>query len=232
MFNAWPSLRGLIVSCQAEPGTPLAEPAIMAAFARCAAASGAVAIRARGAADLAAIRASVKLPLIGLTKRRLPGYEVYITPAERDADQVSAAGADIVAIDATGRPRPDGATLAGLIRYCHETLDRPVLADIATRDEALAAVELGADAVSTTLSGYTAGSPPGPEPDLALVAQLAGELTVPLFAEGRYATPEQAAAALQAGAQAVVVGTAITAPDVLCARFVAAIGSSAAGAGA
>jgi N-acylglucosamine-6-phosphate 2-epimerase len=186
-----------------------------------------VGIRARGAAHLTAIRAAVDVPLIGLTKRRLAGYEVYITPAERDADQVSGAGADIIAVDATARRRPDGATLAGLIRYCHEILERPVLADIATRDEALAAIELGADAVSTTLSGYTADSPAGPEPDLALVANLAAELSVPLFAEGRYATPEQAAAALRAGAQAVVVGTAITAPDVLCARFVAALGASA-----
>jgi len=224
MNTAWSNLRGLIVSCQAEADSPLAEPALIAAFARCAVASGAVGIRARGAAHLTAVRAAVDVPIIGLTKRWLPGYDVYITPAERDADEVAGSGADLIAIDATPRPRPDGATLANLIRHCHETLGRPVLADIATYDEALAAVKLGADAVSTTLSGYTADSPPGPEPDLALVARLANALTVPLFAEGRYATPALAAAALQAGAQAVVVGTAITAPDVLTANFVQALG--------
>ncbi len=226
MTQAWSNLRGLIVSCQAEPDSPLAEPGVIAAFARCAAIAGAVGIRARGAAHLTAIRAVVDLPLIGLTKRRLPGYEVYITPSERDAEQVAGGGADVIAIDATPRGRPDGATLAGLIRYCHEFLDRPVLADIATYEQALAAAELGADAVSTTLSGYTADSPPGPEPDLDLVARLAGVLTIPLFAEGRYATPVQAAAALRAGAQAVVVGTAITAPDILTANFVAALGDA------
>lgn len=223
MQTLWSNLRGLIVSCQAEADSPLAEPGIIAAFARCAAAAGAVGVRARGAAHLTAIRAVVDLPLIGLTKRWLPGYDVYITPSERDAAQVALAGADVIAVDATPRRRPDGATLASLMHHCHEVLERPVLADIATYDEALAAVDLGADAVSTTLSGYTADSPPGPAPDLALVERLAGRLAVPLLAEGRYATPQLAADALRAGAQAVVVGTAITAPDVLTANFVAAL---------
>jgi len=97
------------------------------------------------------------------------------------------------------------------------------MADISTVEEALAAAALGADVISTTLSGYTPTSPQSKEPDLALVAELAACLTVPVVAEGRISTPAQARAALDAGAFAVVVGAAITRPQWITARFVAGI---------
>jgi N-acylglucosamine-6-phosphate 2-epimerase len=98
-----------------------------------------------------------------------------------------------------------------------------VLADIATADEALAAQAAGADLISTTMSGYTADSPDQPGPDLALVRELAGRLRTPLLAEGRYHTPEQARQALDCGALAVIVGGAITRPQEITRRFVAAL---------
>lgn len=221
-MSLFDTLHGLIVSCQAEPDSPLAGPRFMAAFAACAARAGAVAIRARGGEDVAAIKAAVELPVIGLTKRRLDGYEVYITPGERDLAELLAAGADAVALDVTPRPRPDGASLAELIEMVHRA-GLPVLADISTADEGIAAEALGADAVSTTLSGYTPYSPNLPGPDLDLVRDLAARLSCPLIAEGRYQTPELAAEAIAAGARAVVVGTAITEPIAIARRFVSTL---------
>jgi N-acylglucosamine-6-phosphate 2-epimerase len=101
-----------------------------------------------------------------------------------------------------------------------------VLADISTVEEGLLAAEAGAELVATTLSGYTSYSPAQDEPDFALIQQLAPVLQgrgVPLIAEGRIHTPQQAARALAGGAFAVVVGTAITRPQEITKRFVSAL---------
>jgi len=214
--------RGLIVSCQARADDPLHGPWFMAAMARAAAEAGAVAVRANGAADVAAVRAALDgtgLPVIGLNK--VFGTPVYITPDRSAATAVALA--DIVALDATDRPRPE--PLAGLIAHVREVLGRPVFADVATFDEGLAAADMGAAYVATTLSGYTDGPPDrAAPPDLALVERLAVRLSVPVIAEGRYDTPERARAALDAGAHAVVVGTMITNPREIARRFVRALG--------
>jgi len=213
---------GLIVSCQALPHEPLFGAEIMARMAVAADAGGAVGIRANSPADIAAIRAVTRLPLIGLSKVEMPGWDVYITPTAAYALQVSEAGADIVAIDATDRPHPEG-TAAQAIKRASEASGKPILADISTYDEALMAQDSGAAFVSTTMSGYTPYSPQQEGPDLDLVRRLAPILTIPLIAEGRIATPEQARAMLDAGAWAVVVGGAITRPQQITARFARAV---------
>lgn len=206
---------GLVVSVQAPDGSPLAAPSHLAAMARAAASGGAAGIRA---VEVAAVKEAVALPVIGLRKRRVEGSDVYITPSLEDARAVAAAGADIVAVDATLRPRPDGVSLAALV----SELPVPVLADVDCLEAGVAAREAGAAAVATTLAGYTgAGSTPS-TPDIKLLEVLAAELDCPVFAEGRIATPEQARAAFDAGAFAVVVGTAITDPVALTRDFAAA----------
>jgi len=214
---------GLIVSCQALTDEPLHGAHIMAAMARAAAAGGGVGIRANGPEDIAAIRQAVELPIIGLWKDDLPGFSVRITPTIEHARRLAAAGADIIAIDATARPHPDGLLLPERIAAIHRDTNRPVLADVATLEEGLAAQQAGADLVAPTLSGYTEYSPAREEPDFGLIQQLAAQLSVPVIAEGRIATPEQAARALALGAFAVVVGGAITRPQQITARFVAGI---------
>lgn len=211
---------GLIVSCQALPGEPLHGADIMARMAVAAAQGGAVAIRANSPEDIRAIRAAVTLPLIGLFKAEIPGYPVYITPTLEHARAVAAAGADIIAIDATARSRPQPGTLAEFIQAIHTETGCLVLADIATEAEGIAAEAAGADLVSTTMSGYTDDSPRQPEPDLELVKNLAARLQVPLLAEGRYRTPAQIQQALIYGATAVVVGGAITRPQEITRWFV------------
>jgi N-acylglucosamine-6-phosphate 2-epimerase len=212
---------GLIVSCQALPDEPLFGAEIMARMAIAAWEGGAAGIRANTPPDIRAIREAVpQTPLIGLFKVVVPGFnEVYITPRREDAIAVADAGADIIALDATLRPHPEG-TAADLIRTVKQATGKPVMADIATEADALAAVEAGADVISTTLSGYTADSPQMEGPDLGLVSRLAAHnLPVPVIAEGRIHTPEQARAALDAGAFAVVVGGAITRPQQIARRF-------------
>ena len=211
----------LVVSCQARADNPLHGPGFMAAMARAAEQGGAAAIRANGAADIAAIRRVTALPLIGLVKRWRDGESVYITPDREAAREAVEAGADIVALDATDRPRA-GPPPGELIGFVRNALGRAVLADIATESEAAAAARAGADYVATTLSGYTGTSPAGPGPDIDLVRRLSRQLTVPVVAEGRYGTPEQVGAAFAAGAHAVVVGTAITNPRELTRAFAAA----------
>jgi N-acylglucosamine-6-phosphate 2-epimerase len=213
----------LLVSCQALSDEPLYGAEIMARMAVAAHGGGARAIRANTPVDITAIRAAVDLPIIGLYKAVFPGYPVYITPTLAHAKAVADAGADLVAIDATARPRPQPGTLVDFIAAIHAETGCPVLADIATAEEALAAEAAGADLISTTMSGYTADSPSQPGPDLELVRDLAGRLRVPLLAEGRYHTPEQARQALAYGALAVIVGGAITRPQEITRRFVAAL---------
>jgi N-acylglucosamine-6-phosphate 2-epimerase len=213
----------LIVSCQAQPHEPLYGSATMARMAVAAALGGAAAIRANTPQDIAAIRAAVDLPIIGLYKVDIPGYDVYITPRLADARAVAEAGADIIAIDATQRSRPDYESLADYIAAIHAATARPVLADISTYEEGLAARVAGAKLVSTTMSGYTPYSPMLPGPDLVLVRRLAAVLEVPLIAEGRYHSPDQVVEALDAGAISVVVGGAITRPQEITLRFVGAI---------
>jgi N-acylglucosamine-6-phosphate 2-epimerase len=212
---------GLVVSAQAPPGSPLRDPIHMAAMARAAAAGGACGVRADGARDIAAIRAAIDLPLIGLRKRASPDTPVVITPSLEDAREAAAAGADMIAVDATQRPRAGGGGPGELIAQLRREVGLPVLADVDCYAAGLAAVEAGAAAVATTLSGYVPGPPPD-EPDLALVERLAAALPCPVLAEGRYAAAADVRRAFHAGAHAVVIGTAITDPVALTRRFAAA----------
>ena len=211
---------GLIVSCQAPENTPLGQPVVLAALAEAAVRGGAAGIRANLPPNIRAIRELVRVPIVGIYKQTLPDYPVYITPTFEHARAVAEAGADIVAVDATARERPE--PLSELIRRVHQELSLLVMADISTVEEGIAAAEMGADLLATTMSGYTSYTQHrrASGADIALVADLAQRVSVPVVCEGRISSPEDARAALSAGAWAVVVGTAITAIDQVTARFV------------
>jgi N-acylglucosamine-6-phosphate 2-epimerase len=198
----------------------------MAAMARAAVEGGAVGIRCESPADIAAIRAAVDVPLVGLWKRGDVG--VYITPTFQDAAAVVAAGADVVAVDATARPRPE--PLPELVARISSELGVPVLADVSTLGEALAAEAAGAWAVAPTLAGYTGEAPAPPEPDWALLEAMLARCRCPVLMEGRIWTPEDAARALRLGAWAVVVGSAITRPQLITRRFAASVAAVGTGA--
>lgn len=214
---------GLIVSCQAPNGSPLRQPAVMAAMAQAAEMGGAVGIRAHGVEDITAIKAHVRVPVIGIYKLPLDGFDILITPTLESAREIAAVGADIIALDATNRPRPDGLTPAQAIQLYKGELGLPIMADISTLEEGIAAAEAGADIVATTMSGYTPYSPHQESPDFDLIAALAAHLQTPIVTEGRIASPDDARRALDLGAHAVVVGTAITAIDWVTQQYVRAL---------
>ena len=212
----------LVVSAQAYPGEPMRDPRTMAQVAASAVTGGAAAIRVQGIADIQFARAAVEVPVIGLWKDGHDG--VFITPTLRHALACANAGAHIVAIDGTRRPRPDGLTLAETIAGVHAGSNSVVMADCGSLEDAVAAAEAGADLIGTTLAGYTDDRPKTDGPDLELIAQIAAaNLGRPLIAEGRIHSPAQARAALDAGAFAVVVGTAITHPATITGWFKAAL---------
>lgn len=213
---------GLVVSCQSEEGSPFDHPDFMARFARCAEMGGAVGIRAKEP-DIRAIKQMCSLPVLGIDKVYFEGFEVYITPRFEDAQRIAAAGAELIALDATPRPRPGGDTAEEIIRRIKDELRLPVMADISTVEEAAAAEEMGADLVATTLSGYTDYSPRGDEPDWDLLEAVIGAVKVPVVAEGGFTTPAEARRALDMGAWALVVGSAITRPIDITKRFVSAM---------
>lgn len=212
----------LIVSCQALPEEALFGSDIMAKMAISAARGGARGIRANTPVDVKAIRQAVDLPLIGLYKEVMPGYDVIITPTWKHAQAIAEAGADIIAIDCTRRLHAEG-DIKDLIARVHDQTECLVMADISTEEEGLAAAEAGADMLSTTLSGYTPYSLQQKEPDLELVSRLSARSPIPVIAEGRYHTPQQVRQALLNGAVAVVVGGAITRPRQITEHFIEAI---------
>ena len=218
------SLRGrLIVSCQAYPGEPMRDPRTMAQIAAAVEQGGAVAVRAQGLEDIRQVSAAVNVPVIGIWKDGSEG--VFITPTLDHCLQVIDAGADILALDGTERPRPDGRSFAETVEAIRARWDGPIMADCDTVSSARIAAELGVELVGTTLAGYTGAREKTDGPDLALLKELAGTLpeTSLLVAEGRVHTPAQAAAAKAAGADAVVVGTAITHPTSITGWFVDAL---------
>lgn len=212
----------LIVSCQALSDEPLYGSETMGKMALAAKQGGAAAIRAQGVADITEIKKVTGLPVIGLIKQNYDDSDVYITPTMTEVEALIAAPCEMIALDMTMRPRPNREKMLTLVKAI-KAADKLVLADISTIEEGVMAEEFGADAVSTTLSGYTPYSPQQKGPDLALVAALAEALTVPLIAEGRIGTPAELQEALKAGAYAVVVGSAITRPQLITKSFVDAL---------
>jgi N-acylglucosamine-6-phosphate 2-epimerase len=211
----------LIVSCQAYPGEPLRDPRAMALMAQAAVAGGAAGIRAQGLDDIRLIREAVSVPQIGLWKDGSDG--VFITPTLTHALAVVAAGSEIVAIDGTRRNRPDGLTLHQTIEAIHSQTNALVMADVGSFEDGVAAADAGADVIGTTLAGYTPEREKTEGPDLELLAELVARLDLPVVAEGRIHSPEQARRAADAGAFAVVVGTAITHPTTITSWFVSAM---------
>ena len=220
-------LRGrLVVSCQAEPPSPFDSPERVADFARCAVMGGAAGIRSCGVEKTRAILTAVDLPVIGLTKAKFPDGTVCITGSFEDVEALVGIGAHIVAVDGTFRKRAGGLTGPEYIARLRDLYPEQLLmADIATLEEARACRAAGADCVSTTLAGYTPDTLEEATggPSLGLLQSCAAQLDCPVFAEGRYNTPAEAASALHAGAFAVVVGSAITRPQVITSWFVKAL---------
>lgn len=183
---------------------------------------GAGGLRANGTACIEAFRRATSVPIIGIEKRKI-GDEVSITPDFAAAESVAAAGADIIALDCTNSRTATAEPWRNLVGRIHADIRKPVLADIALFEEALAAQEAGADAVATTLYGFTSETAGFRAVSWDLVERMLRELHVPVIVEGHISQPEEVRQALDLGAYAVVVGSAITRPESITARFVKAL---------
>ncbi len=221
--------KGLIVSCQATSEEPMRDSAIMGKFAYAAQVGGAVGVRVNGVADILACKQLISIPVIGIIKHVYPGYWSYITPTLRDVEAVYVTGAEIVAVDATKLPKPEGRTTEELLTAIKKEFpDILLMADVSTLEEGLAAEAVGCDIVSTTLAGYTDYTRDYNNnkiielhaPDIQLVRDLTARVKIPVIAEGRYWDDKLAIEAFKAGAHNVVIGAGITRPQIITKKIV------------
>ncbi len=218
---------GLIVSCQSDNDDPFNMPTLIAKFALASEMGGAAGIRTEGIENIKAIRSVVDLPIIGMIDGHFENGWICITPDFKDAEAIIEAGADILALDVTPRKRPNGMDGIEFFEEVRNRFSVPIIADIATFEEGVRAAEMGADAVATTLSGYTeyTHNRLQQEPDYVLIEELSRALSIPVIAQGRILTPQQAKEAVLKGAFCAVAGTAISRPREMTKKFVSSLQS-------
>ena len=211
------SLKGsLIASCQPIPKGPLDTSAFVLASAKASIIGGARALRIEGFNNLKIIKKNIKIPVIGIKKRNIKNFPIIITPLLSDVERLSMLGADIIAFDATLRNRP--VSIDKLISKIH-SYKKIAMADCSNIKDAINAIENGADILSTTLSGYTSKKSTPKNPDFKLLSQLIIKFKTPIIAEGRFNTPALYKKAINCGAHAVVVGTALNRIELITKSF-------------
>jgi N-acylglucosamine-6-phosphate 2-epimerase len=195
----------------------------MAKMALAAKQGGAAGIRANSKEDIIQIKKAVELPVVGIVKRNYHESEVFITATKKEIRELIESGCEMIALDATLRPRPNGETIEEVIAYAKELNPGiQLMADISSVEDAVQAEKLQFDCVSTTLYGYT-NETKGCKlynDDFQFLKQVVKKVSVPVVAEGNVITPEMAKRVLELGAHAVVVGGAITRPQQITARFI------------
>lgn len=185
--------------------------------------AGAVGIRANFPEQIKLIRENVDLPMIGLCKIWHDDTDVFITPTLEAAKQVWESGAEIIALDCTAQLTHEGRPAYELLPIVKKEIpDALIFADVSNYEEVARAVEMGADIVGPTLYCYTEETKHITSPDLREFARMFRNFGDKAFMimEGHIYTPEDAVKCLYLGADAVVVGSAITRPHIIAKRFV------------
>jgi len=207
----------IIVSCQPNEGGPQDKTSIVVSMAKAAIIGGCGGVRIEGEKNIRAVKKNISLPIIGIIKNDLDNFKVRITPLLKDVDKIINSGADIIAYDATNRKRPFP-TKEIILKI--KKANRLAMADCSNLDDAKNAILEGADIIGTTLAGYVGKQVKDTDkPNIKLVKEFK-KLNCFVMAEGRYNTPELAKQAIQAGADAVTIGSAITRIDNITSWFV------------
>ena len=221
------NLKGkLIVSCQALSNEPLHSSFIMGRMALAAKEGGAFGIRANTKEDIKEIQSQVDLPIIGIVKRDYEDSDIYITPTMKEIDELMEVKPEIIAMDATISKRPGNKTLDEFFKEAKEKYpDQLWMADCSTVEEAIHADELGFDFIGTTLVGYTDQSKDMKieQNDFELIKEIVKNVKHNVIAEGNINTPEKVKRVMQLGVFSIVVGSAITRPQLITKTFVDAL---------
>ena len=217
--------RGLIVSCQAVKGEPLYGLGIMKYMARAAVQGGAAGIRANYVSDIKDIKSEVDVPVIGIIKAEYEGSDVYITPTLKEVKELLTTGCEVIALDATTRPRPNGEKLEDLVKYIRENAPQvEIMADCSDFEEAKVAHDLGFEYIGSTLRGYTPYTKGTTLPDYEFLTKLVKSFPdTKIIAEGGIWERDQLAKVCECGVYAVVIGSSITRPMDITKRFVGAL---------
>ena len=217
--------RGLIVSCQAVKGEPLYGLGIMKYMARAAVQGGAAGIRANYVSDIKDIKSEVDVPVIGIIKAEYEGSDVYITPTLKEVKELLTTGCEVIALDATTRPRPNGEKLEDLVKYIRENAPQvEIMADCSDFEEAKVAHDLGFDYIGSTMRGYTPYTKGTTLPDYEFLTKLVKSVPdTKIIAEGGIWERDQLAKVCECGVYAVVIGSSITRPMDITKRFVGAL---------
>lgn len=211
-----------MVSCQALPDEPLHSSFIMGRMALAAKQGGAAGIRANTKEDILEIRSQTSLPIIGIVKRDYEGSGVYITPTMKEIDELMEVKPEIIAMDATGGLRPGNLTLDEFFRQAKERYpDQLWMADCSTVQEAVHADGLGFDFIGTTMVGYTDQSRGDKieANDFEIIREILAKVKHRVIAEGNIDTPAKAKRVIELGSFCVVVGSAITRPQLVTKAF-------------
>lgn len=217
---------GLIVSCQALSDEPLHSPFIMSRMAKAALEAGGKAIRANSIADIQCIQDANDTSVIGIIKQNYGDCPVFITPTLKEVRALCSIGCEVVALDGTLRERPGNENLAEIVATVKQEYPETLLmADCSTLEDALYCQSIDFDIIATTLHGYTAETTGQDiaDNDFQLLTELLEVIKKPIIVEGNINTPEKAARVLEKGAFAVVVGGAITRPQLIAKKFVEAV---------
>ena len=212
----------LVVSCQALENEPLHSSFIMGRMAKAAKEGGASGIRANTVDDISEIKKVVNLPIIGIIKKEYSGSNVYITPTMKEIDMLVESGSEIIALDATLRIRPENKEINDFFKEVRKKYPNQIfMADIATLEEAINAEKIGFDFIGTTLHGYTENTKGKniADNDFNFLKKILSEVKKPVIAEGKIDTPEKAKRVLELGVFCVVVGGAITRPQLITKTF-------------
>lgn len=212
----------LIVSCQALSHEPLHSSFIMGRMALAAKQGGALGIRANTKEDIEEIQKTVDLPIIGIVKRDYEDSKIYITPTMREIEELMEVKPEIIALDATNAKRPGGMSLEEFFKQIKSKYpDQLLMADCSTVEEAVFADELGFDFIGTTLVGYTNQSKGDKieKNDFEILREILSKVSHPVIAEGNINTPEKVKRVIELGSYSVVVGSAITRPQLITKTF-------------
>jgi len=215
-----------IVSCQALQSEPLFGPGIMLKMAQAALIGGADGIRTSQMTNIKEIKQALTVPIIGLIKKNYDNSPVIITPSLYEIKQLIKSQVDIIALDATNRPRPKE-NLSEMVAYAMQNKKehQELMADCSTLKDITEAIKLGFKIIGTTLRGYTEETKFHNNLDhnyhfIKAAAILCHQQGVFLIAEGGINTPRDAKEAFASGADAVVVGSAITRPRTIVKAFI------------